>query len=49
MPVAIVSWGVVPLKIPASDSFDDMVPHSIHAARKVALLESGRRRSSPAD
>jgi len=35
-------WGVVPLKIAATDSIDEMLRYTIHAARKAGLLESGQ-------
>lgn len=37
-----LSWGVVPLRIPESDSMDEMIRHSVHAARKMGLLETGQ-------
>jgi pyruvate kinase len=36
-------WGVTPILIPQSDSFDDMIRFSIEAGRKAGLLESGQR------
>jgi pyruvate kinase len=35
-------WGVVPLKIPRSDSIDEMIRHSIHVSRSAGLLKSGQ-------
>jgi len=32
-------WGVIPLLIPASDTIDDMIRHSIEAGRRAGYLE----------
>jgi pyruvate kinase len=36
-----LSWGVVPLFIPPSESIDEMIRFSIEAARKAGHIESG--------
>jgi len=35
-------WGVVPVSIPLTDTMDDMIHHSIDAARRSGLIESGQ-------
>jgi pyruvate kinase len=35
-------WGVVPLQIPPSESLDEMIRHSIEAARRAGYVESGQ-------
>ena len=35
-------WGVLPLKIPPSESLDEMIRHSIDAARRAGIVEPGQ-------
>ena len=35
------SWGVFPLKIPPSKTLDEMIRHSIEAARRAGYVEAG--------
>src|SRR5262249_5074800 len=37
-----LSWGVVPMEIPQSESIDDMIRSSIKAAKKAGRVESGQ-------
>jgi pyruvate kinase len=35
-------WGVIPLSIPEAKTMDEMIRHSIDAARRAGHIESGQ-------
>ena len=38
-----LSWGVIPIPIPPSETMDDMIRHSLDIARSAGYIESGQR------
>jgi pyruvate kinase len=38
-----LSWGVIPISIPQSETMDDMIRHSLDAARSAGYIESGQK------
>ena len=38
-----LSWGVIPIPIPQSETMDDMIRHSLDAARSAGYLEPGQQ------